>query len=86
MEEAAGAKKPRLAAPPVHAATEATGAVLADDEAKKDFKKVVVLEGMVVFKKQWPSKHSGAYLDWTLHSLQEADGKVTEVWHGVAKP
>ena len=85
MEEAPGAKKPRLAAPPVHAATEATGAVLAD-EAKKDFKKVVVLEGVVVFKKQWPSKHSGAYLDWTLHSLQEADGKVFEVWHGVAKP
>jgi hypothetical protein len=55
------------------------------DEAKKDFKKVVVLEGVVVFKKQWSSKHSGAYLDWKLHSLQEVDGKVTEVWHGVAK-
>ncbi len=86
MEEAAaGAKKPRLAAPPVHAATEATVAMLAD-EAKKDFKKVVVLEGVVVFKKQWPSKHSGAYLDWNLHTLQEEDGKVTEIWHGVAKP
>jgi hypothetical protein len=84
MEEVAGAKKPRLADPPVHAATEATGAMLAD-EAKKDFKKVVVLEGVVVFKKQWSSKHSGACLDWKLHSLQEVDGKVTEVWHGVAK-
>jgi len=83
MEEVAGAKKPRLADPPVHAATEATGAMLAD-EAKNNFKKVVVLD-VVVFKKQWPSKYSGECLDWKLHSLQEVDGKVTEVWHGVAK-
>ena len=76
MQEATGAKKPRLA-PPVLAAMEAW--------AKKDNKKVQVLEGCVVYKKEWPSKYSGPYLDWKLHSLHDVDGTVTETWHGVAK-
>jgi hypothetical protein len=85
MEASTSAKKPRLAAPPMVLSTEVTGAMLPADVAKKHNKKVEILEGVVLYQKSWSVNHSGAVLDWKLHSLNHSDGTVTETWHGVAK-